>query len=226
MMWAICIQEFKSLFKTWKSMLVIILFLSISFLSGKFFSNHQTLLMNNGDVPVFVSSIRALVLFLGTLFVMALSHDCVNKEIEHQTMRLLVTKCSRDAIIFGKFLGIFLFWGVCLLISFSIVSLYSNEFYIMELIKLLSFLSFVIAIAILLSSFVHRPNHTMFLGILVGLLIPIIGIWSLFDARISMLKYMFPYYYMMENGLYIFVPLLFSFLIVLLVILYMRGRDF
>lgn len=225
-MWAICIQEFKSLFKTWKSIFVIILFLIVSFLSGKFFSNHQTLLMNNDDVPVFVSSIRALVLFLGTLFVMALSHDCVNKEIEHQTMRLLVTKCSRDAIIFGKFLGIFFFWGVCLLISLSIVSLYANQFYIMELIKLLSFLSFIIAIAILLSSFVHRPNHTMFFGMLIGLFIPIIGIWSLFDARISILKYIFPYYYIMKNGLYNFVPLLFSFLIVSLVSLYMKGRDF
>lgn len=225
-MWGICTQEFKSLFRTWKSISVIILFLLVSFLSGKFFSSNEALFINNNeDIPIFVSSIRAIVLFFGVLFVMALSHDCMNKEIEYQTIRLLVTKCARFEIVFGKFFGILFFWIVCLFISFCIVCFFARQFYILEFVKLLSFLSYVIAVAILLSTFVNRPSYTMFLGVVIGLLFPIIGVWSLFDYKISMLKYIFPYYYIVEGSWYTIVPLLYSFLFISITILRLRGRD-
>ncbi|WP_173224351.1 ABC transporter permease subunit [Paenibacillus alba] len=108
------------MFKSFKSVAIILLFVVVSMSIAKFVQNNQALLEGFGNQSnPYLSGMRFLINVLGFLFVLTHSHDFLNREIENQTIRFLVTKTSKMAIVIGKYLGIFLFWMTCVGISFE-----------------------------------------------------------------------------------------------------------
>ena len=123
-MYVIVKREFFNMFKSIKSILIICVLLLTAYYSAKF-SNVLTNMIE--FTPKEMKHIHTLglltILFLfGQLFVMGLSHDCMNRETHERTMRFLVSRTSRSSILYGKFFGIALFWFVCVAISFLINS--------------------------------------------------------------------------------------------------------
>ncbi|WP_027410273.1 ABC transporter permease [Anoxybacteroides tepidamans] len=224
---AIIEKEFKSLFKSFKSIAVILFFLIVSFAASKFFSNNLELLQQNQGESVYASSIRALVMFFGFLFVLSLSHDVMNREVENQTIRFLVTKSSRNAIVIGKFLGIFLFWFVCVLSSFTVIALFAGQLFVFDFLKMICFLAYAIGVTMLLSLVVKKPSHTTFIGILLGIAIPVLGIWSIASKQfvLKIVKYVLPYYYIMKGSYYTFIPACFAALMLLIALAVFKRRD-
>lgn len=142
-----------------------------------------------------------LILFFGQLFVMGLSHDSLNRETHERTIRFLVTRTSRTSIILGKFLGIWLFWLICLTTSFLLTSVFSQKIDVFIFTQTMSLLTYQIGLTILLSVLIPKPGFTMFLGIMVGLAFPIIGLWVSFTSNVwvSWIKYITPYYYLIRE---------------------------
>lgn len=142
-----------------------------------------------------------LILFFGQLFVMGLSHDSLNRETHERTIRFLVTRTSRTSIILGKFLGIWLFWLICLTTSFLLTSVFSQKIDVFIFTQTMSLLTYQIGLTILLSVLIPKPGFTMFLGIMVGLAFPIIGLWVSFTSNVwvSWMKFITPYYYLIRE---------------------------
>lgn len=199
-MYVIGRREFFSLFKGIKSIMIIAMLLGTSYYSAKF-SNLLTSgieLTKREAENIHTFGLLALILFFGQLFVMGLSHDSINRETHERTMRFLVTRTSRTSIILGKFFGIWLFWLICLTISFLLTSIFSQKIDVFIFSQTISLLAYQIALTILLSVLIPKPGFTVFLGIVVGLAFPILEFWFAFTSNVwvGWMKFITPYYYL------------------------------
>lgn len=183
--------------------MILMLLLATSYYSAKF----SDLLTSGIELTareaenIHTVGLLILILFFGQLFVMGLSHDSLNRETHERTIRFLVTRTSRTSIILGKFLGIWLFWLICLTTSFLLTSIFSQKLDVFIFTQTMSLLTFQICLTILLSVLIPKPGFTMFLGIMVGVAFPIIGLWVSFTSNVwvSWMKFITPYYYLIRE---------------------------
>lgn len=228
-MYVIGKREFFSLFKSIKSILIIGILLLTSYYSAKFSYVLMSLieLTPSEKEQIHTVGLLTLLFLFGQLFVMGLSHDCINRETHERTMRFLVTRTSRTSILCGKFLGITLFWFVCVAISFLIISIFAKQFDIFIFSQIMSLLIYQIALTILLSVLIPKPGITMFLGTIIGLAFPIFGLWISFTSNvwISWMKFITPFYYLERDDYTLVVILLFAGLMMFIANLIFKRRE-
>ncbi|UQZ73949.1 hypothetical protein C2I17_04850 [Niallia circulans] len=222
-------REFLQLFKGFKSILLILVFLVTSYYSAKFadgIAEAMELTAQEAGEAHLVG-LLFLVMFFGHLFVASLSHDSINKEIRERTMRFLVTKTTRFSIIVGKFLGIWMFWFVCLFLSFLIIALTTEKIDFLVFTQTMSLLTLQISFILLMSVLINKPGATMFLGILGGILLPILGGWFVLTSNpaISWLKYVSPFYYLDLNEYSFLVLLVVAGILIYLTNLLFKRRE-
>ncbi|TFD94319.1 ABC transporter permease subunit [Jeotgalibacillus sp. R-1-5s-1] len=199
-MFAISKREFLRLVKGVKSIIIIAIMLITAYYSAKF----SNLLLSLEEFTaseterIHYAGLLMLLLVFGQLFVMGLSHDVINRETHDRTMRFLVTRTSRLSIVLGKFFGVFLFWLLCVTVSFSIVFAFSQQLDWLSFLQVMSLLFYQIALTVMLSVLIPKPGFTMFLGIIVGLAFPVVGFWVTFSNNpwVSWLKFVNPLYYL------------------------------
>ncbi|WP_313431225.1 ABC transporter permease subunit [Siminovitchia terrae] len=228
-MYVIGKREYFSLFKSIKSILIIGILLLTSYYSAKFSYVLMSLieLTPSEKEQIYTVGLLTLLFLFGQLFVMGLSHDCINRETHERTMRFLVTRTSRTSILCGKFLGITLFWFVCVAISFLIISIFAKQFDIFIFSQIMSLLIYQIALTILLSVLIPKPGITMFLGTIIGLAFPIFGLWISFTSNvwISWMKFITPFYYLERDDYTLVVILLFAGLMMFIANLIFKRRE-
>ncbi|MGP8330366.1 MAG: ABC transporter permease, partial [Methanosarcinaceae archaeon] len=76
----------------------------------------------SGNIGYITSNLA--LLLLGPVFVIALSHDVVSREIETGTIRLIIPKIQRSSFIIGKFIGLNILFSLIIGIVFMIIYLY------------------------------------------------------------------------------------------------------
>lgn len=204
-MWAICQHEFFRMFKSIKSLITIAFMVGVSYLVSDLVNQAASFFSDQELAQGHALGILALVMLLGPLFVFSLSHDMLNRELAGRTIRFLVTRTSRSRIVLGKFLGVLLFWLVCMLITFGVVLATVHTFDAPTFWVCLSLLVYCIALALLLSLAVPRPSYTMFLGIVIALVLPGLAIWSLASSHPAApwIAYLTPYMYIEKGGAWI-----------------------
>ncbi|EOQ05764.1 hypothetical protein KQ3_05999, partial [Bacillus cereus B5-2] len=96
-----------------------------------------------------------------------------------------------------------------------------------DFLEIISLIIYGISLCMLLSLLISKSSYTMFLGILLGIIIPIIGIYSSLSSEgiYSVIKFIFPYYYIINGGFYIIVPYVISFVLLFLTVLIFKRRD-
>ncbi|CAM3990682.1 ABC transporter permease [Mesobacillus zeae] len=220
-------REFVSLFKSFKSIMIIAILLATSYYSAKFASFIVTELTDVEDIDIHYFGLLGLIVLFGQLFIMGLSHDSINRELHERTMRFLVTRTSRVSILLGKFFGILMFWFVCLLTSFLLISIFAHKLDLYIFSQTMSLLTFQIALTIFVSVLIPKPSFTMFLGIVVGILVPIMGFWLTLTENVwvSWIKYITPFYYLDQDGYTFLVTFLFSGLLLFAAGLIFNRRD-
>jgi len=201
-MWAICQHEFIRLFKSIKSLITVAFIVGISYLVSDLVNQAASFFPAQELAKGHALGILVLIMLLGPLFVFSLSHDVINRELAGRTIRFLVTRTSRNKIIFGKFLGVVLFWLVCLVITFGVVLATVHTFDAKTFWQCLTILVYCITLAILLSLAVPRPSYTMFLGIVLAILLPGLGFWSALSDHpaAQWTAYLTPYTFIQKGG--------------------------
>lgn len=225
----ICTREFKSLFKSIRSFIIIGIIFGATFGISKLVSLFQGHLQEHGfGDDVYASGLLLLVLLLGPLFVFALSHDSINKETSSRTIRFIATKTSRDNIIIGKFLGTLLFWTICLTITLFLVAIFSKTFYFLTLIQALIYIAYFISLALLLSVLIPRPAITTFLGTTLSMAFTALGVWSIGSDKVwlKIYSYITPYYYYGNESMqYTYFVSIFPLVILAISLILMRKKD-
>ncbi|TGV30244.1 hypothetical protein EN829_037570 [Mesorhizobium sp. M00.F.Ca.ET.186.01.1.1] len=204
-MWAICRHEYFRLFKSIKSLITIAFIVGVSYWVSDLVNQAATLIPQQELAKGHALGVFVLIMLLGPLFVFSLSHDVINRELAGRTIRFLVTRTSRNKIILGKFLGILCFWLSCLVITFGVVLATVHTFDAKTFLHCLSLLVYCISLALFLSFAVPRPSYTMFLGIVVAMLLPGLGLWSTFSEQpaAQWIAYLTPFTYLEKGGAWV-----------------------
>ncbi|MFL0475326.1 ABC transporter permease subunit [Priestia megaterium] len=228
-MFTICFREFKDLFKSIRSIIVILIIFGVTLGVAKILSQFGDQIKSFGlGNNVYAAGLLTLLLIAGPLFVTSLSHNVINQELHSRTIRFLATKISRDKIIFGKFLGVLLFWIVCLLTALLLVVPFSKAFYFPEFIQAVIYISYFIGMTILISTIIAKPSITMFLGIAIAIIMPVLGIWGTVSENIFLriASHITPYfYYTQENTSYTYYVAFFPVIFLVLTIFIMRKKE-
>jgi ABC-2 type transport system permease protein len=122
----ICKDVLRNEFKNSRVLITIILFLIISLLSIYSASIIQMLLPNSvisGSI-IYITTFLVLLL-LGPIFVIALSHNSISSEIESGTIRFIIPKMNRSSFILGKFMGLIIVFSLIIGIVYVILFIYS-----------------------------------------------------------------------------------------------------
>ena len=228
-MFTICFREFKDLFKSIRSIIVILIIFGVTLGVAKILSQFGDQIKSFGlGNNVYAAGLLTLLLIAGPLFVTSLSHNVINQELHSRTIRFLATKISRDKIVFGKFLGVLLFWIVCLLTALLLVVPFSKAFYFPEFVQAVIYISYFIGMTILISTIITKPSITMFLGIAIAIIMPVLGIWGTVSENIflKIASHITPYfYYTQENTSYTYFVAFFPVIFLLLTIFIMRKKE-
>lgn len=230
LMITIGIHEFKNLFKSIRSVLIILLLLGVTLGSASLLENFADEIQEMGLGGIYIAGLYALLLIAGPLFVLGLSHDVINKETHSRTIRFLVTKTSRNQIILGKFFGVLAFWFSCIFISSLLLIPFSGKFYAIELFDLIIFIGYFVALALFLSTIISKPGLTMFIGLLLSIILPVLGMWGILSPENIVLKvitFLTPYYYLGQENMvltYIMLPLI-TVLLVISSLFILKRRD-
>lgn len=232
-MYPILKREFIDSFKSIRSMLIILFITVASYQSASYFNSNPSvineMLFEGVDNNAAYAAVISLILMvLGFLFAFAISHDLINKEIELKTIRLLITKISCLKLMLGKLLGTLLFWIVTVSISYSIIYFISDSWHTESFLQAIVFIFYVVSLVFLISTIVTKSKLTMFLGIILGLILPILGLLSITIDKWYLLpfKYLLPYKYLNDTLGYLFIPLSISLVYILIAVTVMRRRDF
>lgn len=225
-------REFIDSFKSVRSILIILFITFISYQSATFIDNNPSFINefmeNSGEEgSAYTAAIAFIVIVFGFLFVFATSHDLVNKEIELKTMRLLVTKVSRLQIMMGKFLGTFLFWIVTVSISFAILSMIAGSWFPKDYFQSLIFLFYITSFVLLISTVITKTKLTMFLGILIGITLPIVALIAAVSDKWYLVpfNYILPYKYLEGSVGMMLIPLAIGTVYFLISVFIMHRRD-
>lgn len=229
-MLSIARKEFVALFKSIKSILIILIMIAISLGIAKLLSlfGSQINSVTGLEKTPFQLALLLTVLLTSPLFVFTLSHNIINEEVKSRTIRFIATKINRSHILLGKFIGALLFWLTCLFITTLLLIFYSHEFYLLELLQCLVFVSYFLALATLLSVLIDNTILTNFLGIALSLIMIILGLWSMNSDKIwlKLFSYITPYfYYLKDNPAMPFIVVIFPVVFLIISVYVFRKRD-
>ncbi|AOY05441.1 hypothetical protein BKN48_08845 [Bacillus subtilis] len=226
-MWTICLREFKSLFKSVKSIITIVILFAISYLVADLMESVSQFDDLGLDSNGYAMGVFSIVFLFGLLLISGLSHDIINREISLRTMRFLVTKTSRSKILLGKFFGVWLFWFFCIIASYILITLVSKEFFWLGVAECMTFITVGISLTILFSVIISKPGVSMFFSIIFSLIFPGLSLWALFSSNgwISWFKYLTPFYYSYLGDYFILINLVYAAIMLYVAIALFKRRD-
>lgn len=225
-------REFINSFKSIRSVLIILFITFLSYQSAMFINNNPEIVneiinSDGKEGSAYTAAVALIILVFGFLFVFATSHDLINKEVELGTIRLLVTKVSRKQIMLGKLLGTMLFWLVTISISFTILSIFAGAWFPKDYFQTLIFLFYIVSFVILISTLIAKTTLTMFIGILFGISLPIIGLATAVSDKwyLAPFKYLLPYNYLDGSIELMLAPLAIGVVYFLIAVYIMERKD-
>jgi ABC-2 type transport system permease protein len=225
----IALREFKKLFRSIRSIIIIFLIFLVTLETAKLINKFPLVLqvLNLGDHAYSVG-LMVLIVLASPLFVSILSHNVINEELKSRTIRFIATKTSRDNIILGKFLGTLLFWGICVFVALILIIPFAKEFYFRLFLHSIIYISYFLGLTILLSTTIPNPMLTTFINLILSIVMPILGLWSMGSDNIflKLYSYITPYFfYSQDKEPYYYFVLLFTIIFLGLSLTIMRKRD-
>lgn len=219
-MYTVAVEELRRMLKSIRATIIITVFVTFSYILSTNISTFSEPTTEN------YSSIRLLVFILGYVFVSISSNNCVNHELETGSIKFILSKIKRYQFILGKFIGIFLFWFICISATFFIISSLTYQINFFIWFMLLCVITYYISFCILLSTSINNSAITNFLGLILGLIFPIVGLGStLSDKWYCYFRYLFPYEYILKGGIWIIVPLIISIIFLTIAIRIFNKRE-
>lgn len=226
-MFSIAFQEFKQLLLSFKALVIVLVIAGSAFFVSDVINNLGDDLQKSLGSEGATLGVAINVFIFGFVFIAALSHDTINREISSKTIRFLVTKTSRTKIILGKYLGILSFWVICMFLSYSLVAFSSNTLPIRSLVDSLLFISVVISFYMFISTVFVKTNVSLFIGIISSIFVPILSVVAIYSDKIWIkpLKYITPYNYSILGGYYILMNVVLTFLLLIATITIFERKD-
>lgn len=227
-MLAIAKHEFLQLFKSFKSILVILVLICASYFVAKNGVQLIEILDLGGEgQDVYYVGLSFVLLIFGPLFAFTLSHDVINREVYSKTIRFLLTRTSYANILFGKLIGVLAFWFVCLVLSNIIIIFYAKNLDLYLFLQMMLLILFSVSLTFLLSAIITKPFMSMFLSVVIGIALPIVGSLLYYtDKWWGVIGYLTPYQYLYKEDWKIVIVFLISAAIMWITYIVFKRRAY
>lgn len=195
-MQAIVKRELKSSIFTVKSVIILLFFLMISYWISKYSS---TINQFSGEKTSIISVIYGAVETFGVIFGFMMFSGTIAKIVENESIRYIIPYTTRTKLIMGKYLAMNIYFLIllCLMMPVVIFVRGVNGFPILELIQAIIFFGYITSIILFLSVITKRERTANFIGIILGFIIPILGLYSVVSKNIVIrtISWLLPYRY-------------------------------
>lgn len=226
-MFSIAVQELKQLLLSIKAIIVVLI------IAGSSFFVADSINSLGDDVGKSLGSdgaalgVTVNVFIFGLLFIAALSHDVINREVSSKTIRFLITRIDRKKFILGKYIGITAFWGICMLLSYSLIAFSAGKFHWVSFIDSFVFLAVGIAFYMFISTIISKTSVTLFFGLIFAVFFPILSLVSIYSDKIWLkpIKFITPYNYSILGGYYILINVLLAVVLIAGTMITFERKD-
>lgn len=195
-MQAIFKRELKSSIFTVKSVVILLFFLMISYWISKYSS---TINQFSGDKNSIISVIYGSIETFGVIFGFMMFSGTIAKSVENESIRYIIPYTTRTKLIMGKYLAMNVYFLIllCLMMPVVVIVRGVNGFPILELIQAIIFFGYITSIILFLSVITRRERTANFIGIILGFIIPILGLYSTVSKNIVIrtISWLLPYRY-------------------------------
>lgn len=190
----IFVTDLKKAILSIKSLFIITFFCIVSYFIGY---NYDAI--GKASEGTLVTTLYNSIETFGILFGFLLFSGIVSKMVENESIRYITPYLSRYKIITSKYLVIFSYFILLLLLMLPIVMISSKVviFPVKEFLQAFIFFAYISSIILLLSVVTRTERRSTFIGIFAGILIPILGVISIFSKNIlvSIFSWLLPYRY-------------------------------
>jgi ABC-2 type transport system permease protein len=195
-MQAIFKRELKSSLLTVKSLIILLFFLLISYWISKY---SPVINQISGEKNSVISVIYGAIETLGVFFGFMMFSGTIAKIVENESIRYIISYTTRIKLIIGKYLAMNVYFIILLCLMVPIVMFVRGveSFPFLELIQAIIFFMYVTSIILLLSVVTRRERTANFVGIVLGFVIPILGLYSVVSKNwvIRAVSWLLPYRY-------------------------------
>lgn len=189
-------RELKESMLTIKSLIVLLFFSMLTY----FISKHSPELnqLSGGDSSL-TSLIYATIETSGVFFSFLIFSGTIAKMVENGSIRFLISYTSRAKVLIAKYLAMNIYFIILLIIMLPVIGIARGEIFfpILEMAQAVVFFAYITSIVMLLSVITKHERTANFVGIILGFLIPIIGVYSTVvkNRIINLLSWLLPYRY-------------------------------
>lgn len=219
------IYELKKNIINIKTLLIVISFNLIAFYISKY---SQNILVISGGKESLVSIIYAFIETIGILFGFLIFSGTVSKLVENESIRYIIPYVSRVQLILTKYLVILTYFIFLLLSVIPVIFLTQKALFfpIGEIAQGILFFNYITTLILLISVLSSKERNSTFLGIFLGIFVPILGGLSLVSKNyvLMLISWLLPYRYSSIN-LDSFVLLIISFFILALSIVLFQKKE-
>lgn len=181
-----------------KSLFIIIFFSLIAHLIAQ---NYGT--VARGVQGTVVTTVYNTIETFGVLFGFMLFSGTISKMIENESIRFVTPYLSRFQILLSKYIAILCYFLLLLLFMLPIIMISTQTFVFpfKEFCQAFLFFAYISSIILWISVISRNERKSTFIGISVGILIPVVGAVSLFSKNIAItvLSWLLPYRYEVLN---------------------------
>lgn len=197
----VCTDLLKNELRNTRVLVTIAMFVLLSLLSIYTSSIIPLLFASKSEISGNIGYITSnlTLLLLGPIFVIALSHDIVSREIETGTIRLIIPKIKRSSFIIGKFIGLNILFSLIVGIVFMIIYLYiaintqtyMSPYPLSSWLLLTLYFGCFIGLCLIISSLADSSSTALIISFLSLIILMVCGT----GFRFELLKYLSPTWY-------------------------------
>jgi len=187
-------RELKNTIFNFKTLLILLFLGLISYTIGK---NYDTLgsISGGSAVGTVYGSIETVGVFFGFL----LFSGTVAKMVENESIRYVLPYISKTKILLSKYLSMLVYFIFLLSIILPIIVLTTNNVFFpwKELLQAIIFFGYISSLILMLSVIARKEKKATFIGIFFGILIPILGAYSMISKNVilKVISWLLPYRY-------------------------------
>ena len=185
-----------------KSFLVVIFFIIIAIILGKYSTSVAILIDAKGNSAL-IDLLFGIYGFLGYLFSAVLFSGIIADEVNTQTMRYLVPYVSKKKIYLAKYFASLAYFLIIVSISLIILFVYRKTIVLppFAILSVTIFFAYIQALVMLVSVIAPNGKTATFINLVIGICLPIL--YSLAFLKkwfiLKIIQYFLPYYYLAKQ---------------------------
>lgn len=223
-MFAVLKKEYLSVFKYFKMIGIVLLFVLLSYCVKIFSTKYPE---NNIEVSSLYDSFNYLLTIGGYVFITVFSAKTIQTEMNMGNSDNKKKKTYKTKFFLKCYLLKLLYWYSCMIFANIVISIIEKRNYFSNVEYSIVMITYFVSLIFLISSLIVSYKLSVYVSLLAGTFISILGksTESTSSLMWSRIRCIFPYYYISKEEIYLLIPLVLSAGMACTSLLIFQGKE-